>query len=130
MRVRTAMLHFFNVDNTTLARWFGCFITRYRSTHEAAPAARSITVAQLAVKLPRVRLLRNPWSRMAWMRQGRNALLFIAGHAYTCPLALARLLAGAREISGTELQRCAGETGLSVVADLVNAGHLQLSRQR
>ncbi len=129
-RARAAMPHFSNVDNATLARWFGCFITRYRAAHEAAPAARSITVAQLAVKLPRASLLRNPWSRMAWTRQGRNALLFIAGHAHTCPLALARLLSGAREISGTELQRCAGETGLSVVADLVNAGHLQLSRQR
>ena len=129
-RARAAMPHFSNVDNATLARWFGCFITRYRAAHEAAPGARSITVAQLAVKLSRMRLLRNPWSRMAWTRQGRNALLFVAGHAHACPLALARLLAGVREISGTELQRCAGETGLSVVAELVNAGHLQLSRQR
>lgn len=129
-RVRIAMPHFSNVDNVVLAHWFGCFITRYRAAHAAAPAAKTITAAQLAVKLPRASLLRNPWSRMAWARQGREALLFVAGDAHTCPLALARLLADVRKIPGVEVQLCAGKNGLPVVSGLINAGHLHLSRQR
>ncbi len=129
-RVRAATPHFSNVDNVILAHWFGCFITRYRAAHEAAPRTRPLTVAQLATKLPGARLVRNPWSRIAWSQQGREALLFVAGHARTCPLALARLLAGTREIAGSDLQKYAGKSGVAVVADLVNAGHLQLSRQR
>jgi 50S ribosomal protein L16 3-hydroxylase len=126
-RVRAAMPHFSNVDNAKLARWFGCFITRYRAAHEAAPRTRLLTAAQLAAKLPTTRLMRNPWSRMAWTQHGHGALLFAAGHAHACPLALARLIAGEREIAGIELQQHMGKTGLQTITDLVNAGHWALT---
>ena len=129
-RVRAAMPHFSNVDNATLAHWFGCFITCYRAAHEAAPAARPLTPTQLAAKLPGSRLLRNPWSRMAWTRRGRNVLLFVAGRAHTCSLPLARLLCTQCEISGNALLRDAGDSALPLLTELVNAGHLQLSRRR
>ncbi len=88
-RVRTAIPHFYNVDNATLLRWFGGFITRYRSGHSALPAARPLTPAKLAAKLPGARLLRNPFSRFAWTRHGRGALLFVAGERFDCSVALA-----------------------------------------
>ena len=110
--------------------WFGRFITRYRSAHEAMPAARALTEKQVAEKLPGSRLLRNPWSRAAWSRRGRNADLFVAGESFSCSIALARLLAGSRDLPGDSVARCAGTTGLSVLASLVNAGHLRLVRQR
>jgi 50S ribosomal protein L16 3-hydroxylase len=128
-RVRAAMPHFSNVDNAVLARWFGCFITRYRAAHEAAAPARPISAAQLAAKLGGADVLRNPWSRTAWTPHARGALLFIAGQAYPCPLALARLLAGEREISGRKLLHL-GAASVQLLSDLINDGHLQLSQRR
>jgi hypothetical protein len=45
-------------------------------------------------------------------------------------MALARLLAGSRDLSGDHLARCADATGLAVLASLINAGHLRLVRHR
>src|SRR5690606_15418053 len=36
------------IDDATLRRWFGGFITRYRSTHQAQPAARPLGDAAFA----------------------------------------------------------------------------------
>ncbi|HET8942364.1 MAG TPA: cupin domain-containing protein [Rudaea sp.] len=129
-RVRAAMPHFTNVDSSTLLQWFGRFITRYRAAHDAAPRSKPMAVTQLEARLPGTSLLRNPWSRTAWARDGRATSLFVSGQRYPCPLALARLLAGAPEVRGDEVLRCAGKTGLNVVAELVNAGHWQLVRSR
>ncbi|MDR3388876.1 MAG: cupin domain-containing protein [Rudaea sp.] len=129
-RVRAAMPHFSNVDNSVFASWFGRFITAYRAAHEAAPAARPLSHARLGGKLAGTRLLRNPWSRMAWTRHGRNAELFVAGHSYRCTVALARLIAGQRDLDGDAVLARAGKTGLPVLAALVNAGHLLLAKRR
>jgi 50S ribosomal protein L16 3-hydroxylase len=129
-RARAAMPHFANVDKGAFARWFGCFVTRYRAAHEAIPPARPLAIAQLPACLRGARLLRNPWSRFAWMRRGRGALLFVAGRPHPCPLTLARLLAGTRELTGAAALRRAGAAGLRVITDLINAGHLQVFRPR
>ena len=126
-RVCAALPHFSNVDNSTLLRWFGAFITRYRSGHSAIPAARPLTAAQLAAKLPRARLLRNPFSRFAWARHGRGALLFVAGENHACSVALAQALCAHREYAGAALARI-GTHAHATLAALVNAGHLQLIR--
>ena len=126
-RVRTAIPHFYNVDNATLLRWFGGFITRYRSGHSALPAARPLTPAKLAAKLPGARLLRNPFSRFAWTRHGRGALLFVAGERFDCSVALARALCAQREPAGAALARM-GSGAHATLAALVNTGHLRLIR--
>ncbi len=124
-RARAAMPHFSNVDNTTFARWFGCFITRYRAAHMATPRARVITPTRLATQLPTVRVLRNPFSRFAWARIGRGALLFVAGESHPCSVALARALCAQRELDGAALTR---QGAYETLATLVNDGHLQLIR--
>jgi 50S ribosomal protein L16 3-hydroxylase len=130
-RVRAAMPQFAQVDRSALARWFGCFITRYRAAHEAMPSARPLTAAQLATKLSGARLLRNPWSRFAWIRAGRLAQLFVAGQSYDCPIVLARALCGARDFDGTALAPlCASSAGLETIAALINSGHLQIARRK
>jgi len=127
VRVRRALPYFANVDKSTFTDWFGRFITRYRAAHEAAPPTRSLSAAELATKLPRKRVLRNPWSRFAWTRNGRKATLFVAGEAHPCPLALARALCAQREHAGMTLARlCAGTSEHEVLAALVNGGHLQI----
>jgi len=129
-RVDAALAALRGADPTATRHWFGRFITRYRSAHEAMPAARQMTPRQVAAKLPGSRVVRNPWSRAAWARHGRSAELFVAGESFTCGIALARLLAGSRDLPGNDVARCAGATGLSVLASLINGGHLRLVRQR
>ncbi|MDE2256764.1 MAG: cupin domain-containing protein, partial [Xanthomonadaceae bacterium] len=124
-RVRAALPHFSGVDNATLRRWFGGFITRYRSAHAAAPRARTLTAAHLAAKLPKARVLRNPWSRFAWTRQGRGALLFVAGECHACSVAIARTLCAQCAFDGAMLARLNAH---AIIAALANGGHLQIIR--
>jgi len=130
-RARGALPHFANVEKSTLAHWFGRFITRYRSAQILAAPGREIGLAALLRRLPKSTVLRNPFSRFAWRRGGREAELFVAGEALRCPMALARLLAAEREIDGSEL---AGLTtnaqALATLKALFDAGHLQLIRRR
>ncbi|MBS0570517.1 MAG: cupin domain-containing protein [Proteobacteria bacterium] len=125
-RVRAAMPRIFHEDDATLADWFGRFITRYRSAQVAAPPVHPLAPKQLAARLPRSRVLRNPFSRFAWTRARRGAALFVAGERFDCPLALAKTLCARRECAGGEARKAAGESGMAVLAALVNAGHLHL----
>jgi len=129
-RVRAALPQFAAIDPTTLRHWFGAFITRYRAANSAAPAGKPVTSAQLTQRLPQSVLFRNPWSRVAWAKAGRQADLFVAGERFSCMPALARSLSGAREIDGAALLRGAGAAGLALIAELVNAGHYTLLRKR
>ena len=127
-RVRAAMPQFSDVDISTLHDWFGRFITRYRSAHAALPASRPLAPARLAAKLAKSRLLRNPFSRFAWIRAGRGAALFVAGERFDCPLALATALCARHEFDGVALARMAGKSGAATLAALVDGGHLQIIR--
>jgi 50S ribosomal protein L16 3-hydroxylase len=130
-RVRAAMPQFAEIGRSTLTRWFGCFITRYRAAHEAMPAARPLSATQVAEKLPRAHLLRNPWSRFAWTRRGRLAQLFVAGQSYVCPIVLARALCGSRDLDGAAIAPlCASPPTLETLAALINGGHLQISKRK
>ncbi|MGH8041973.1 MAG: JmjC domain-containing protein, partial [Rudaea sp.] len=129
-RVRMAMPQFSDVDISTLGDWFGRFITRYRSAHAAMSASRPLAPARLAAKLAKSRLLRNPFSRFAWIPVSRGAALFVAGERFECPLALAKALCADREFDGVALARMAGKSGTATLAALVDGGHLRLLRGR
>jgi 50S ribosomal protein L16 3-hydroxylase len=127
-RVAAAIAELRDMNATALRRWFGQFITRYRAAHEAQPPPRAITPTRVAAKLPASALLRNPWSRCAWARQGRGALLFVAGASYRCPVSLARALCAGREIDGSALAARLDADGYGLVATLINDGHWVLQR--
>lgn len=127
-RARASMPQFANVDKSTFTRWFGEFITRYRAAQDAAPPPRQITPATLAAKLPTSGVVRNPWSRMAWAQDGRDALLFVAGDSFPCSPAAAKLIAASREIGGASLQKH-GKL-LPLFAELINRGHWLLRRSK
>jgi len=130
-RVRNALPHFADVEKSILARWFGSFITRYRSAQIVAAPGREIGLAELQRRLPKSNVLRNPFSRFAWRRDGREAELFAAGAALRCPTGLARLLVAAREIDGNTLAGLAATPqALATLKALFDAGHLQLIRRR
>ena len=128
-RAARALKRLRTIDEPTIAQWFGRFITRYRSAQGAAPGRRAITAAEVPKRLAKATVIRHPWSRFAWSRDGRNAALFVAGERYACPLALARTLCAQREHAGAALARaCTNARARAVLALLVNAGHLHLSR--
>ena len=128
-RVRKALPHFTHVENSVLAHWFGCFITRYRSAQIVAAPRKPIELAALRQRLPRSAILRNPFSRFAWRRAGRSAQLFVAGEAMACPLIFARQIGAQREIDGSAFAT-ADEATLQMLKMLLDTGHLQLVPQR
>ena len=108
-----------------LADWFGRFITRYRAAQTASPPPRPTTPAAFIAALRADRpLLRHPWSRCAWSRRGRGAMLYVAGQALPCSRPAAVLVCGhglipadaARALPATDRQR---------LCDLLNDGHLR-----
>jgi 50S ribosomal protein L16 3-hydroxylase len=125
-RVQAALSVLRDTDADALRSWFGRFITRYRSAHEAMPRERTLSAQQVAARLARGALVRNPWSRIAWTAHGRGTELFVAGEAWRCTRVLAQRLCAGRQIEGDVVLRQAGARGLELVAALVNAGHFAL----
>jgi 50S ribosomal protein L16 3-hydroxylase len=115
------------LDSLLLRTWFGRFITRYRSAHAAAPHPHPPGGAAFARAIEQgARARRNPWSRCAWMRQGRDAMLFVAGDAHACSVRLARLVAAQPDFELAAAPATARDR--AVLRDLVAAGHLALMR--
>ncbi len=108
-----------------LRTWFGSFITRYRSAHAVAPNPQPLTDAAFARALTQdTRVRRNPWSRVAWMRHGGKALLFIAGEPHACSLRFARLICTHADFALAEVPA----SNRDVLRPLIDAGHLALLR--
>ena len=128
-RVSRALSTLKAATDSDLRSWFGRFITCYRSVHGAVAAARMISPAQLLAKLRRADVVRNPWSRMAWMRDGRKTRLFAGGDEFACKRAFASLLTAHRRIRGPDIVRIATLTDLAALTQLVNAGHCVLKRR-
>jgi 50S ribosomal protein L16 3-hydroxylase len=108
---------------SSLRAWFGRFITRYRSAQLAAPPPRRLSDAMfLRAVASGASVRRNPWSRCAWMRDGRAAILFVAGEGHACSLSLARTAGAADEFP---LATGSGRDAL-LLRQLVDAGHYVL----
>ncbi|WP_414648163.1 JmjC domain-containing protein [Dokdonella sp.] len=113
-----------------IAAWFVGFITRYRSAQWVAPRPRPLDDAAFERHLVRGdALLRNPWSRCAWVADGRQTLLGIAGSTQRCSRALAQRLCAQAELGAAEVQPLK-PADRAVVLALVNAGHYALVGRR
>ncbi|MBU6477290.1 MAG: cupin domain-containing protein [Xanthomonadaceae bacterium] len=119
------------LDDDAFADWFGRFITRYRVAQAPVPRKRGMARAVLAERLPQVTFERDPWSRFAWCRRGRDARLYAAGSAFDAPRGWARELAsGARTFDGARLAGLPQRArGIALLASLIDAGHLRLRRR-
>lgn len=113
------------------ADFFGRFITSYRSAQNVAPPPRPPSAKVLDGKLEGSTFLRNPWSRFAWRRTPRGAVLHAGGESHACPLAWARALGRVkRSIAGADLAKLPHRAaGLAVLASLVRAGHVAVRRR-
>lgn len=98
-RVKVALGPFGALPDDTLRRWFGTFITRYRSAALPDSGARVSSPTHLLQRLEAgKRLFRHPFVRSAWTRCGRRALLFLAGEVHSTSTRAARRLAAANPI--------------------------------
>jgi len=98
-RLRSALGPLASLDERTLSNWFGTFITRYRSAALADAGGKPKTPESLAQLLGEGRtLVRHPFARSAWAREGRRGRLFIAGESWAMGIRSASALAAARRI--------------------------------
>jgi 50S ribosomal protein L16 3-hydroxylase len=118
------------VDASLLRGWFGAFITRYRAAHEAIPRRTPLSAADFARRLNGgASLIANPWSRLAWSKEGFGAMLFVAGESHRCPRALAEKLCHRAPLLSQDMP-ATGTPGFDLLLNLVNRGHLALGRTR
>ncbi len=120
-------------DADRLGDWFGRFITLYRSAGEIPPSLAPPPRIELEWDLQQDgRLLRHPWSRMAWRKaQGKarsGARLYVSGREFALPARDARRLAAAATIDGV-LYATLSQAGRDVVVELLGDGHYQLQSQ-
>lgn len=82
------------VDNHPAFQTFAAsFLSRYRLAYEPASPARQLTRTDLHSALGRGALLRpNPWTRLLWIREDDQAVLFAAGTAHPCSIGIAEAL--------------------------------------
>ena len=68
-------------DHAMLRRWFGRFITRYRASGNLQPPKKAPTRAEFdAVLATGGMVQRHPFSRVAWVREGKSkAMWFVTG---------------------------------------------------
>ena len=113
-------------DPDRLGDWFGTFITTYRGTGDIAGPAECRPRIEVEWDLQHgAQLLRHPWSRMAWRKAARGAMLYASGQALAMPARDARLVAASDSIDG----RCYGklsDAARDAVYALLQTGHYQL----
>ena len=119
-------------DPDRFGDWFGGFITTYRSAMQPAADEAPRPRIELEWDLAHgARLLRHPWSRVAWRRvhaKGAGAMLYAGGNALAMPVADARRLAAAETIDGA-LYDTLGRAGRDAVFALLESGHYQLLQE-
>jgi 50S ribosomal protein L16 3-hydroxylase len=127
-RVEQALSAWSELDAKARKRWFGRFITRYRSAGEIAPGAKPPTLASVEKSLAGGGLLlRHPFSRSAWSREARAAVLFVDGQAWQMDARSAHVLAAYEALDDAALAKLSA-TGRDALATLLRRGHYQLQR--
>lgn len=127
-RVDQALSALASLDAKSRRRWFGRFITRYRSAGEIAAAPRTPSFeAALKSLAGGGLLLRHPFARSAWSKQGKDALLFVDGEAWQMDQRSAHVLASYEAIDDAALAKL-GDSGRDALASLLRRGHYQLQK--
>jgi len=108
-----------------LDNFLAAFLSRFRLTHDPVPPPSAISAQKLRKALERgVRMMRNPWTRLAWVEHAQGARLYAAGQPYDCTVWLAMALCSSDQprIDAGRLD----EAALDTVTRLINNGHFLL----
>jgi 50S ribosomal protein L16 3-hydroxylase len=112
-------------DQDRLSDWFGRFVTAYRSAGIVAAPGDGLDRASIEAGLAAGGVLhRSPFSRVAWRKLARGALLFVAGQSWPLPAMDARRLAAASQVDAGAYSQL-GKAAREVFVELVCAGHYQ-----
>lgn len=116
-------------DDETLHPFLAAFISRFRLANEPAAPPEAMRGEEIATALLNgARLMRNPWTRLAWLETATGARLYAAGQAYDCSISLAESLCkSARPHIATDRL---DQSTLEVITSLINAGHLLVEPRR
>jgi 50S ribosomal protein L16 3-hydroxylase len=110
-------------DPDRLGDWFGRFITTYRASGDIVAPPHAPDAADVVQALTQGAVLyRHPWSRVAWRRARRGALLFFSGHSFALPVRDAQRLAALEELD-LDTYGALSERGREAVLALVGLGH-------
>jgi 50S ribosomal protein L16 3-hydroxylase len=127
-RVQQALPFAAALREDSLRDWFGRFITRYRNAQTPAPLQKPLDADKFAAKLAAgARLLRHPWSRLAWSRGKTGGTLYVCGQAYAATPACAQQLCEQRELT---IDHAPNAVDQALLLALVNDGHLLLRKTR
>ncbi|MGA9574119.1 MAG: cupin domain-containing protein, partial [Lysobacterales bacterium] len=108
--------------NPDLDNFLAAFVSRFRMAHEPLPPPTTIRAGKLLRALQQgVCLLRNPWTRLAWIEYRDGARMYAAGQSYDCSIQLAETLCESEQpcLSKDMLD----PVSLQTLARLVNNGH-------
>ena len=113
-------------DPDKLGDWFGRFITTYRAGGEVMAGGDPRSRIEIEWDLQQgATLQRHPFSRLAWRRSGREAMLFCSGLEFALPVKDAQQLAAAHEVDGATYAAL-GDAGRDTLMALYAQGHYQL----
>ncbi len=129
-RVDVALAAWQKMTPAQKSDWFGRYITRYRSSGEITAAAKTPDLAAVATALAKGgTLLRHPFVRSAWARQGKQARLFVNGESFAMGLASAKLLASRDQVDEASFAHL-DDDARAALEMLLQRGHYQLQRPR
>ena len=119
-RVRRILKDYLDPDNPKLTEWFGRFVsdTKTDITAETEDAIASI------LEVKDKNLMRNPASRFAFIREGKQAKLFIDGEHCVTSSDFSETLCQQRRIDTNTLIALSTEDEQSLLINLVNDGKL------
>ena len=104
----------------------GEFLTRFRLAQEPVSPDPDLDRSALLAKLQAgARLIRNPWTRLAWIDTHDGALLFAAGTAVECSIPVAVQICA--ELEPELVFNSLDEREINAILALLNGGHLVLS---
>ena len=133
-RVESMLRDVLALDRAKIAEWFPRFITRYRSSHDAAPTAQPTDAAKLDARLRKGNALyRSPWSRVAIVgadaakHDADEVTLVVAGERHPMSLAGAKAFAASKRYVAEDFAALSPRDRETVVA-LLNQGHLVIAR--
>ncbi len=113
-------------DDSSLEDFLAAFLSRFRLANEPVAPPQALTAEQLLKRMTKhAVLMRNPWTRLNWIKTGTGARLFAAGQAYNCDPLLAELLC---ESQFPEIRLEQSDSGtIDTLVRLINQGHFILT---
>jgi len=127
-RLRGLMLTRIN-DIDDLNAYLAAFMSRFRLANEPAAPPEIISTAQVLAEISDgAELMRNPWTRLVWIKTPTAACIFAAGQRYECSIDLAVFLCGHEH--GHVDSGWLDQTSLACLTGLINNGHFLLVSSR